>query len=268
MIQWIDLDKLASWKKTAQSGRVDLKKVMEGEEGLKRVQQYKVPMAAGLTYSYAAKQVDDEILKALCDLAEEAQLASKFEELYNGAVINTGEKRLVLHHLTRGQLGNAVVADGKDKRVFYTEQQKKIAAFANKVHEGEILNEKGDKFTTVVQIGIGGSDLGPRAMYLALENWARKNGSFKMEAKFISNVDPDDAAAVLASIDPSKTIFILVSKSGTTLETLTNEAFVKDALKNAGLDASRHMIAVTSETSPLAGSSDYLAAFFMDDFVS
>ena len=267
MIQWIDLDKLASWKKTAQSGRVDLKKVMEGEEGLKRVQQYKVPMAAGLMYSYAAKQVDDEILKALCDLAEEAQLASKFEELYNGAVINTGEKRLVLHHLTRGQLGNAVVADGKDKRVFYTEQQKKIAAFANKVHEGEILNEKGDKFTTVVQIGIGGSDLGPRAMYLALENWARKNGSFKMEAKFISNVDPDDAAAVLASIDPSKTIFILVSKSGTTLETLTNEAFVKDALKNAGLDASRHMIAVTSETSPLAGSSDYLAAFFMDDFI-
>ena len=267
MIQWIDLDKLASWKKTAQSGRVDLKKVMEGEEGLKRVQQYKVPMAAGLTYSYAAKQVDDEILKALCDLAKEAQLASKFEELYNGAVINTGEKRLVLHHLTRGQLGDAVIADGKDKRIFYTEQQNKIAAFARQVHEGESLNEKGEKFTTVVQIGIGGSDLGPRAMYLALENWARKNGSFKMEAKFISNVDPDDAAAVLASIDPSKTIFILVSKSGTTLETLTNEAFVKDALKNAGLDASRHMIAVTSETSPLAGSSDYLAAFFMDDFI-
>ena len=267
MNQWIDLDKLASWKKTAQSGRVDLKKVMEGEEGLKRVQQYKVPMAAGLTYSYAAKQVDDEILKALCDLAEEAQLASKFEELYNGAVINTGEKRLVLHHLTRGQLGDAVIADGKDKRIFYTEQQNKIAAFARQVHEGEILNEKGEKFTTVVQIGIGGSDLGPRAMYLALENWARKNGCFKMEAKFISNVDPDDAAAVLASIDPSKTIFILVSKSGTTLETLTNEAFVKDALKNAGLDASRHMIAVTSETSPLAGNSDYLAAFFMDDFI-
>ncbi len=267
MIQWIDLDKLASWKKTAQSGRVDLKKVMEGEEGLKRVQQYKVPMAAGLTYSYAAKQVDDEILKALCDLAEEAQLASKFEELYNGAVINTGEKRLVLHHLTRGQLGNPVKADGKDKRAFYTEQQEKIASFAKKVHDGVIVNEKGEKFTTVVQIGIGGSDLGPRAMYLALENWAKKNGCFRMEAKFISNVDPDDAAGVLGSIDPSRTIFILVSKSGTTLETLTNEAFVKDALKNAGLDVSRHMIAVTSETSPLAGNSDYLAAFFMDDYI-
>ena len=98
-------------------------------------------------------------------------------------------------------------------------------------------------------------------MYLALENWAKKNNTFKMEAKFISNVDPDDAAAVLASIDVAHSIFVLVSKSGTTLETLTNESFVKDALKNAGLDASKHMIAVTSETSPLAKSDDYLAAF-------
>ena len=88
-----------------------------------------------------------------------------------------------------------------------------------------------------------------------------------MEAKFISNVDPDDAAAVLNSIDVAHSIFVLVSKSGTTLETLTNESFVKDALKNAGLDASKHIIAVTSETSPLAKSDDYLAAFFMDDYI-
>ena len=88
-----------------------------------------------------------------------------------------------------------------------------------------------------------------------------------MEAKFISNVDPDDAAAVLNSVDVAHSIFVLVSKSGTTLETLTNESFVKDALKKAGLDASKHMIAVTSETSPLAKSDDYLAAFFMDDYI-
>jgi glucose-6-phosphate isomerase len=88
-----------------------------------------------------------------------------------------------------------------------------------------------------------------------------------MEAHFISNVDPDDASAVLAGVDVAHSIFILVSKSGTTLETLTNESFVKDALKKAGLDASKHMIAVTSETSPLAKSSDYLAAFFMDDYI-
>ena len=119
---------------------------------------------------------------------------------------------------------------------------------------------------TVVQIGIGGSDLGPRAMYIALENWAKKNNAFKMEAKFISNVDPDDAAAVLASTDVAHSIFVLVSKSGTTLETLTNESFVKDALKKAGLDPSKHMIAVTSETSPLAKSDDYLDAFFISIF--
>ena len=240
---------------------------MSGENGAKRVREYSIPMAEGFVYNYAAKQVDDTVLAALEKLAKEAQLSEKFEELYNGAVINTGENRLVLHHLTRGQLGNAVEADGVDKRAFYVEQQERIAEFANKVHNGEITNAAGEKFTTVVQIGIGGSDLGPRAMYLALENWAKKNGTFKMEAKFISNVDPDDAAAVLQSVDVAHSIFVLVSKSGTTLETLTNESFVKDALKKAGLDPAKNMIAVTSETSPLAKSDDYLAAFFMDDYI-
>lgn len=267
MITWNNLDTLASFKELEKVERVNLVEAMTGESGAERVKNYSVPMAEGLTYNYAAKQVDDKILAALAKLADEAQLAEKFEALYNGEVINTGEKRLVLHHMTRGQLGETVEADGVDKRTFYTEQQAKIADFANKVHAGEITNGAGEKFTTVVQIGIGGSDLGPRAMYLALENWAKKNDTFKMEAKFISNVDSDDAAAVLNSIDVAHSIFVLVSKSGTTLETLTNESFVKDALKNAGLDASKHMIAVTSETSPLAKSDDYLAAFFMDDYI-
>ena len=267
MVTWDNLDTLASFQNLSKTGRIDLKKVMSGENGAERVKNYSIPMAEGLVYNYAAKQVDDDVLEALVKLAEEAQLSEKFEELYNGAVINTGENRLVLHQLTRGQLGKAVVADGVDKRKFYVEQQQRIADFANKVHAGEITNAAGEKFTTVVQIGIGGSDLGPRAMYLALENWAKKNNTFKMEAKFISNVDPDDAAAVLNSVDVAHSIFVLVSKSGTTLETLTNESFVKDALKKAGLDASKHMIAVTSETSPLAKSDDYLAAFFMDDYI-
>ena len=267
MVSWTNFDELSSVKKMEGAAKVDLTKVMAGEEGAKRVAKYSVPMSNGLAYNFAAKQVDDEIIAALADFAKEAQLTDKFAALYNGEVINTGEKRLVLHQLTRGQLGNDVVADGVNKREFYVAQQTKIAEFANKVHAGEIVNEKGEKFTTAVQIGIGGSDLGPRAMYLALENWAKKNDAFKMEAKFISNVDPDDAALVLNSIDVEHSIFVLVSKSGTTLETLTNESFVKDALKKAGLDPSKHMIAVTSETSPLAKSSDYLAAFFMDDFI-
>ena len=267
MITWNNLDTVSAYQKLQKAAAVNLAETMAGENGADRVKKYNVPMAAGLAFNYAAKQVDDEVLKILAELAEEMQLAEKFEALYNGEVINTGEKRMVLHHMTRGQLGNAVVADGVDKRSFYAEQQKKIAELADKVHSGEITNAAGEKFTTVVQIGIGGSDLGPRAMYLALENWAKVNHTFKMEARFISNVDPDDAAAVLNTIDVEHSLFVLVSKSGTTLETLTNESFVKDALKNAGLDPSRHMIAVTSETSPLAASDDYLAAFFMDDYI-
>ena len=267
MITWNNLDTVKAYEALKAANKVNLAEVMSGESGAARVKKYSVPMAEGMAYNYAAKQVDDSVLAILADLAEEMQLTEKFAALYNGEVINTGEKRMVLHHLTRGQLGNAVEADGGDKRAFYLNEQNKIADFANKVHNGEITNAAGEKFTTVVQIGIGGSDLGPRAMYLALENWAKVNNTFKMEAKFISNVDPDDAAAVLAGIDVAHSIFVLVSKSGTTLETLTNESFVKDALKNAGLDASKHMIAVTSETSPLAKSADYLAAFFMDDYI-
>ena len=267
MINWNNLDTVKSYEELVNVARVNLAEVMSGENGAERVKKYSVPMAEGMTFNYASKQVDDDVLAALAKVAEEMQLTEKFAALYNGEVINTGEKRMVLHHMTRGQLGDAVVADGGDKRAFYVAQQEKIAEFANKVHNGEITNAAGEKFTTVVQIGIGGSDLGPRAMYLALENWAKVNNTFKMEAKFISNVDPDDAAGVLYTIDVAHSLFVLVSKSGTTLETLTNESFVKDALKNAGLDPSKHMVAVTSETSPLAKSDDYLAAFFMDDFI-
>ncbi len=268
MISWMNLDELDAFRQLkSESSRVDLTEVMSGPGGAERVRSYSIDMGAGLAWNYAARQVDESVLEKLKALAEEAQLSEKYAELFNGAVINTGEKRLVLHQLTRGQLGGKVIADGVDKRVFYAEQQKRIAEFTEKVHNGTIVNEKGDKFTAVVQIGIGGSDLGPRAMYLALENWAKTNGKFHMDARFISNVDPDDAAAVLNGVDLPHALFILVSKSGTTLETLTNEAFVKNALQKAGLDASKHMVAVTSETSPLAHSKDYLQSFFMDDYI-
>ena len=268
MATWKNLDTLDSFGELKElKNHVDIAAALSGEEGGKRVADYSTPMAAGLSYNYAAKEVDETVLAALAKLADEAQLIDKFQELFNGAVINTGENRMVLHHLARKQLGNPVVVDGVDKREFYVAQQKKAADFANKVHSGEITNEAGEKFTTVVQIGIGGSDLGPRALYIALENWAKANNTFKMEAKFISNVDPDDAAAVLASVDLAHSLFIVVSKSGTTLETLTNEAFVKDALTKAGLNPTRHMLAVTSETSPLAKSEDYLTAIFMDDYI-
>ena len=267
MITWNNMDTLASFEALKALPAVDVAKVMSGENGAERVETYTVPMGAGLDFNYAARPVDEAVLNALADFATEQQLGEKFASLYNGAVINTGEKRLVLHHLCRGQLGDNVVADGVNKRDFYVGEQEKIAAFANKVHSGEITNAQGEKFTTVCQIGIGGSDLGPRAMCLALENWAKVNGLLKMHTAFISNVDPDDAAGVLSNIDVAHTIFVLVSKSGTTLETLTNEAFVKNALVSAGLNPANHMVAVTSQTSPLAGNPEYLDSFYMDDYI-
>ena len=102
MATWNNLDTLASYEKLAGlKNHVDIKEAMAGENGAERVAKYTAPMAEGLSFNYAAKQVDDTVLTALTELAEEAQLAEKFEELYNGAVINTGEKRLVLHHLAR-----------------------------------------------------------------------------------------------------------------------------------------------------------------------
>ena len=267
MITWNNMDSLVSYAELTAVAPLNLAEAMTGEAGAERVKNYTVPMGAGMDFNFGARPVNDEILAVLAKFAQEQQLAEKFAALYNGEVINTGEKRKVLHHMCRGQLGDAVIADGVDKREFYVGEQNKIAAFANKVHSGEIVNAAGEKFTTVCQIGIGGSDLGPRAIYLALENWAKVNNTLKMKAAFISNVDPDDAAGVLSNLDLAHTLFVLVSKSGTTLETLTNESFVKDALVKAGLNPANHMAAVTSETSPLAKSADYLAAFFMDDYI-
>jgi glucose-6-phosphate isomerase len=264
MISWNNLDTLDAYKKMLSlAGQVKLADALDAA----RVKKYEAPMAAGLTYNYAAKAVNDPILTVLAELASEQQLVEKYQALLDGEVINTGENRKVLHQLARGQLGKDVIVEGKNMRSFYVEQLDGIAAFAKKVHAGEIVGTKGDKFSTVVQIGIGGSDLGPRALYLAMEQWATANGKKKMDARFISNVDPDDATAVVKSVDLAKTLFILVSKSGTTQETLSNELFVKDFLKKAGLDPAKHMIAVTSETSPLAKNPGYLASFYMDDFI-
>ena len=141
MATWKNLDTLASYSKLAGlKGHVNIAEAMTGENGAERVKKYSAPMAAGLAYNYAAKQVDETVLNALADLADEAQLIDKFQELYNGAVINTGENRMVLHHLARKQLGNPVVVDGVDKREFYVAQQKKAADFANKVHALSLIH--------------------------------------------------------------------------------------------------------------------------------
>jgi glucose-6-phosphate isomerase len=259
----LDATKAYAGLKNIDAGAISLKRILTPE----RIAACSIPAGEDLTYNYAAKKVTDEVLGRLQQLADEQQLIAKFEDLYNGGIANPGEKRQVLHHLLRGRLGKVVVHDGKDLGAFYAEQQKKIADFCAGVHKGKIKGSTGKRFKTVVQIGIGGSDLGPRALYLAIEQYARERGLLKMQARFISNVDPDDANGVLAGLNLETTLFILVSKSGITQETLANEQLVRSKMVSAGLDPNKHMIAVTSETSPLAKSSEYVASFFIDDFI-
>ena len=266
-MRYTDFDKTAAYRQISDYAAtwkgIDFKAVLLTG----RVQQSQVPMAAGLTYSWAAKAIDGNALKLFQILADEEELIAKYQALLNGEVVNTGEKRKVLHHLTRGELGQPVIENGKNIGEFYQEELRRFGDFAEAVHEGRFKGSTGKPFTTVVQIGIGGSDLGPRAMYLALENWATAQGVKKLDAKFISNVDPDDASAVITSVPLDQTLFVLVSKSGTTQETLANELFVKDKLHKAGLDSAKHMVAVTSETSPLARNPAYLDSFYIDDYI-
>lgn len=235
-----------------------------------RVASSQVEAGASLTYNWAAMPVTKEHLTLLQALSDEMSLVDKYRQLADGAVMNTGEGRQVLHHLARGQLGKAVVVDGEDKRAFYLGELEKIKTFSENVRGGHIVGSTGKRFTDVVQIGIGGSDLGPRALYLALQGWAAEANIPTLRGHFISNVDPDDAAAVLAGLDLASTLFILVSKSGTTLETLTNRDLVIQAMQGAnvtGLDPASHIVAVTSKSSPLASSKEVLDAFYIDDYI-
>ncbi|MGE4453695.1 MAG: glucose-6-phosphate isomerase [Sphaerochaeta sp.] len=261
-----NLDTSTTFQNLKKLGPSNLKEVLTPQ----RITSYQAKAGGELTYNYAAMPIAEEHLAMLQSLSDELMLTDKYRSLLDGEVMNTGEKRLVLHHLTRGQVGKNVTVDGQDKGAFYQEQLTRIESFSEAVRSGKIVGSTGKAFTTVVQIGIGGSDLGPRAIYLALKGWCASQGIQMLDAQFISNVDPDDAQAVIDEVDLERTLFVLVSKSGTTLETLTNRDLVIQAIKHSGIsgiDPEKHMVAVTSKTSPLASSSALLDAFFIDDYI-
>ena len=262
--QYPDLDQNPAYERLLREGTVpDMRTVLDG----RRVAEYECSMGDDIHFNYAARPVTERTLELLQDLADEAALVEQYRHLLDGATMNVGEERMVLHHLTRGQCGARVLHNGADLREFYLIELERITAFAHSIHSGNICSSTGQKFLYLCQIGIGGSDLGPRALYLALEREAQSGGGPKMEARFISNVDPDDAGMVLESLDLARTLFILVSKSGTTQETLTNAAMVRAALVAGGLKPEAHMVAVTGKDSPLAMDSGMLESFYIDDFV-
>ncbi len=277
-IEFRDLDSTDSFRTIAKHPAVEeLQTLLTGD----RVDGRDLPIAAGLRYNYAAKRVDEEIMHLLASLAEEQQLTDKFRALADGEVMNTGEQRRVLHHLQRGRLGGRITENGIDLEAFYTEQKNRCFDFAEQIRSGRLRGSTGKPFTTVVQIGIGGSDLGPRALYHALERadgsdsdgasedaHRRSSSEQRIDARFLSNVDPDDAYQVLTGLDLEQTLFIVVSKSGTTQETLTNNSLIIEAMKRfRDIDPAKHMVAVTSKTSPLAASADFLDAYYIDNYI-
>ena len=171
------------------------------------------------------------------------------------------ENRQVLHTACRDIFSDEPVepvASSQAKR-----EVEKLKTFLEELDFGKVCNGQGEPFTAMVHIGIGGSDLGPRSIFEALLPF----GQQEREVYFISNVDPDAAAAVLRKIDLSRTLVNVVSKSGTTLETLANETFIRRALAGAGLVPSRHCIAVTREGSPMDNPENYLRSFYMYDYI-
>lgn len=215
---------------------------------------------------YATQRVDEETLAALQELSDQCGLTAQFKEMSSGAVMNRirgyeSEERQVLHTATRDVFRASTGAPGAAARA--REELAKLKDFLSALDSGKITNARGESFTTLVNVGIGGSDLGPRSIYEALKPY----GIMGRTVHFIANVDPDDAAEVLNRVDLERTLVNIVSKSGTTLETLTNEKLVTDRLCAAGLDPSRHCLAVTGEGSPMDDPDRYLRSFYMFDYI-
>lgn len=264
--EYPNLDTTNAYRGLRNYALLSLKELLTEE----RIQQYIADAGGGLRFSYAGAPIDKTILRLLQELSSELGALRQYEALASGEIMNPGEKRKVLHHLCRGELAGPVTEEGKNLRSFYLEEQERFSLFADKVRRGVIKGSTGKDFDTVVQIGIGGSDLGPRALYMALENYALKKGLLKLKSRFISNVDPDDAYEVLENITPETTLFILVSKSGTTQETLANYHLVLEKIRACGIPAlkpEKHMIAVTSKGSPLSESPDFLDSFYINDYI-
>ncbi len=230
-----------------------------------RISRYRC-RGGGLELCYFGQRVDEPVLTALAELAEQSRALEQFALMRRGAVLNriegfAAENRQVLHCSSRDIAAASPAEPAATART--KAELVKLGQFLSDLEVGRLTGPGGKPFTTMVQVGIGGSDLGPRALYLALEAYAKPG----RRVRFISNVDPDDAAAVLRGLDLSRTLINVVSKSGTTLETLANEEMVRKTYAGAGLDPKDFFVAVTGEGSPMDNPERYLRSFYMFDYI-
>jgi len=210
--------------------------------------------AGDLVVDLSKALLDESVLAALLDLADEVGLDDRRAAMFRGEHINVTEDRAVLHTALRQPAGTTLEVDGQDVVADVHEVLERVYAFARQVRSGAWTGVTGERIRTVVNIGIGGSDLGPVMAYEALAPY-RQDG---LECRFISNIDPTDAATTLAGLDPASTLFIVSSKTFGTLETLTNarlcKAWLLDGL--AGQDEAdavrRHFVAVSTALDKVA----------------
>lgn len=253
-------NQLSSVEKLSELERNPIDLTQDGILSPKRIDEMSAE-ALGIKMLYGTERVTDKVMEALFELADEAHVIEKMHQMQSGEVVNRiegfeCENRSVLHTAMRDFFDrrNEGPKAKEATELAYLELEK-LKRFLEDVEK--------QGFTNLVQIGIGGSDLGPRAIYLALEAYKKEN----RKVFFISNVDPDDAHKVFSQVDPAKTLFIVVSKSGSTLETLTNEELIKKHLEESGLSPKNHMVAVTGKSSPMDNPDKYRESFYIWDYI-
>ena len=206
----------------------------------------------GIFLDYSKNRVTDETLKLLFQLADESGLKARIEAMFTGEKINITENRAVLHVALRAPKGEKIVVDGEDVVPAVHEVLDKMSGFADKIRSGEWKGHTGKKIRNVVNIGIGGSDLGPVMAYEALKHYSQRDLTFR----FVSNVDGTDFVEAVQDLQADETLFLVASKTFTTLETMTNAHSARDwALKALGGDekaVAKHFVAISTNAKEVA----------------
>ena len=206
--------------------------------------------AADLTVDLSKHRITDETIGLLCDLARRAELEERRDAMFAGERINTTEDRAVLHTALRAPAGTEILEDGANVVPDVHEVLERAGAFAERVRSGSWTGATGQRISTVINIGIGGSDLGPVMAYEAL----RAHRHPEIDCRFVSNIDGSDLVAALAGADPASTLFVISSKTFTTIETITNATSARrwpvEALGEAAV--AQHFVAVSTNAEKVA----------------
>ena len=207
--------------------------------------------ASGISLDLSRQRIDAPVLAALQSLATQQQVLEHRDAMLTGQHVNTTEDRAVLHTALRLPSGSSLVVDGRDVAADVDEVLERMSSWAQAVRSGAWLGATGKRITDIVNIGIGGSDLGPAMAYTALRHYSDR----AIACHFVSNVDPTDLSEVVRPLDPATTLFIIASKTFTTQETMTNASAARDWLVAAhGEDAvSRHFVAVSTNAELVTG---------------